>query len=126
MLGHYVATDRCVCSVATTRLSGASARSLRRYVATELCSSSVATQRPSSVHAWSRRSDRAWLVRGPIAILELVRGWVGYLSVALDSRYLIQSRHEQDFTARFLVEILFTMSVFGKNVHADFLWRFGH
>ncbi|KAF3555388.1 hypothetical protein F2Q69_00012979 [Brassica cretica] len=40
-------------------------------------------QRPSSVHAWLRRSDRAWLVRGPITILELVRGWVGYLSVAL-------------------------------------------
>ena len=35
------------------------------------------------MHAWSLRSDRAWLVRGPIAILELVRGWFRYVSVAL-------------------------------------------
>ncbi|KAF3499777.1 hypothetical protein F2Q69_00041700 [Brassica cretica] len=31
---------------------------------------------------WSLRSDRAWLVRGPMAILELVRGRFGYVSVA--------------------------------------------
>ncbi|KAF3579149.1 hypothetical protein DY000_02031478 [Brassica cretica] len=43
---------------------------LGRYVATELGSSSIAT-------------DRAWLVRGLIAILELVRGWFRYVSVAL-------------------------------------------
>ena len=30
----------------------------------------------------SLRSDRAWLVRGPMAILELVRGRFGYVSVA--------------------------------------------
>ena len=126
MLGHYVATDRCVCSVATTRLSGASARSLRRYVATELCSSSVATQRPSSVHAWSRRSDRAWLVRGPLPYSSLSMARLDTCLLPWDSRYLIQSRHEQDFTARFLAEILFTMSVFGENVHADFLQRFEH
>ncbi|KAF3554527.1 hypothetical protein F2Q69_00012985 [Brassica cretica] len=36
-----------------------------------------------------------------------------------DSWYLIQSRHEQDFTARFLVEILFMMSVF--DVHEELL-----
>ena len=35
------------------------------------------------MHAWSLRSDRAWLVRGQIAILELVRGWSRYVSVAL-------------------------------------------
>ncbi|KAF3520117.1 hypothetical protein DY000_02059693 [Brassica cretica] len=40
-----------------------------RYVATNLGCSSVAT-------------DRAWLVRGPMAILELVRGRFGYVSVA--------------------------------------------
>ncbi|KAF2597581.1 hypothetical protein F2Q68_00009679 [Brassica cretica] len=56
---------------------------LGRFVVTELGSSSVATQRSSSVHAWSLCSDRAWLVRGPIAILELVRGWSRCVSVAL-------------------------------------------
>ncbi|KAF3501560.1 hypothetical protein F2Q69_00041699 [Brassica cretica] len=30
----------------------------------------------------SCRIDRAWLVRGPMAILELVRGRFGYVSVA--------------------------------------------
>ncbi|KAF2590530.1 hypothetical protein F2Q70_00038277 [Brassica cretica] len=30
----------------------------------------------------SLRSDRAWLVRGPMAILELVHGRFGYVSVA--------------------------------------------
>ena len=35
------------------------------------------------MHAWSLRSDRAWLVRGPIAILEIVRGWFRYVSFAL-------------------------------------------
>ncbi|KAF3572366.1 hypothetical protein F2Q69_00058476 [Brassica cretica] len=32
--------------------------------------------------ARSLRSDQAWLVRGPMAILELVRGRFGYVSVA--------------------------------------------
>ncbi|KAF2610524.1 hypothetical protein F2Q70_00012326 [Brassica cretica] len=31
-------------------------------------------------------SDRAWLVRGPLAILELVRGRFGYVSVASNNR----------------------------------------
>ncbi|KAF2562829.1 hypothetical protein F2Q70_00016669 [Brassica cretica] len=31
---------------------------------------------------WSLCSTRAWLVRGPLAILELVRGRFGYVSVA--------------------------------------------
>ncbi|KAF3540778.1 hypothetical protein F2Q69_00021687 [Brassica cretica] len=39
-------------------------------------------QRPSRVRARSLRSDRAWLVRGPMAILELVRGRFGYVAVA--------------------------------------------
>ncbi|CAN6801981.1 unnamed protein product, partial [Brassica oleracea] len=51
---------------------------LGRYVATEPCSCS----RPSRVRARSLHSDRAWLVRGPVAILELVRGRFGYVSVA--------------------------------------------
>ncbi|KAF3583571.1 hypothetical protein F2Q69_00029593 [Brassica cretica] len=51
---------------------------LDRYLATELGFSSVA----SRVRAQSLRSDRAWLVRGPMAILELVRGRFGYVSVA--------------------------------------------
>ncbi|KAF2598327.1 hypothetical protein F2Q68_00010206 [Brassica cretica] len=38
--------------------------------------------RSSRVRARSLRSDRAWLVRGPMAILELVRGRCGYVSVA--------------------------------------------
>ncbi|KAF3539634.1 hypothetical protein F2Q69_00019231 [Brassica cretica] len=44
--------------------------------------SSVATYPPSRVRARSLRSDRAWLVRGPMTILELVRGRFGYVSVA--------------------------------------------
>ena len=35
------------------------------------------------MRARSLRSDLAWLVRGPIAILELVRGRFGYVFVAL-------------------------------------------
>ncbi|KAF3557922.1 hypothetical protein F2Q69_00013499 [Brassica cretica] len=35
----------------------------------------IKLSRDISVHAWSLSSDRAWLVRGLIAILELVRGW---------------------------------------------------
>ncbi|KAG5384921.1 hypothetical protein IGI04_036391 [Brassica rapa subsp. trilocularis] len=50
---------------------------LGRYVATKRLSRS----RPSFVHAWSPRIDRAWLVRGLISILELVRGRFGYMSV---------------------------------------------
>ena len=34
------------------------------------------------MRARSLRSDRAWLVRGPMAILELVRGRFGYVYVA--------------------------------------------
>ncbi|KAF3594405.1 hypothetical protein DY000_02021103 [Brassica cretica] len=68
---------------------------LDRYIATEFGLSSigsdqarlelgryVATEHPSCVRARSLHSDRAWLVRGPMAILELVRGRFGYGSVA--------------------------------------------
>ncbi|KAF2563990.1 hypothetical protein F2Q70_00016114 [Brassica cretica] len=40
--------------------------------------------------ARSLRSDRAWLVRGPIAILELARGRIDYVSIPLDNRYLVR------------------------------------
>ncbi|KAF3537210.1 hypothetical protein F2Q69_00021457 [Brassica cretica] len=76
-LDRFVKIETCTCSVALARArwlrSDQAGRVVNRYVATEL----------SSVHAWSLRSDRAWLVRGPIAILELVRGWFRYVSVAL-------------------------------------------
>ena len=35
-------------------------------------------------------SDRAWLVCGPIAILELARGRFGYVSVPLENPYLVR------------------------------------
>ena len=37
-----------------------------------------------------------------------------------NGRYLVQSRFEQDFTATLFVKIIFTKSIFRKNVHADF------
>ncbi|CAN6815418.1 unnamed protein product, partial [Brassica oleracea] len=69
---------------------------LGRYVATKLCSCSVATWRPSRVRArslrtWSLHSDRAWLVRGLMAILELDRGRFGYVSVAFGQSVFIGS-----------------------------------
>ncbi|KAF3583061.1 hypothetical protein DY000_02031181 [Brassica cretica] len=70
VLGCYVATEPWL--------------QLGRYVATEPCACSVATQRPSRARARSLRSDRAWLVRGPMAILELVHGRFGYVRVAAD------------------------------------------
>ncbi|KAF2564229.1 hypothetical protein F2Q70_00016501 [Brassica cretica] len=79
---------------------------LGHYVATEWDGRLVATLRPSCVHAWSPRIDRAWLVCGPIAILELVRGRFGYMSVAFGQSYLVvRLRFEQDFTARLFVKI---------------------
>ncbi|KAF3540558.1 hypothetical protein F2Q69_00021604 [Brassica cretica] len=74
-------------SVATWRPSRVRPRSipsdravcvLGRYQATELFACLVAI----CVRAWSLRSDRAWLVRGPMAIPEIVRGRFGYVSVA--------------------------------------------
>ncbi|WZZ78273.1 hypothetical protein YC2023_098845 [Brassica napus] len=52
---------------------------LDRFVTIKTCTCS----RPSCVHDWSPRIDRAWLVRGPIAILELVHDQSGYVSVVL-------------------------------------------
>ncbi|KAF3564446.1 hypothetical protein DY000_02016238 [Brassica cretica] len=112
VLGRYVATERYACS-------------------TELGSSSVATWRLSGARARLIRSDRAVYMLGCcVAIvigLSVVRLPYSSLSVAgmdtcplpWDSRYLIQSRFEQDFTARFLVEIIFTMSIF--DVHEELL-----
>ena len=122
-LGRYVETEwdgRSVATqrpslVATQRPSGTDSRTLRsdqaermlgRYVATELGPGSVATQRPRCVHAWLPRIDRAQLVCGPNAILELVRGRFGYISVAYGQSYLVvRLRFEQDFTARLFVKI---------------------
>ncbi|KAF3559234.1 hypothetical protein F2Q69_00010963 [Brassica cretica] len=68
VLGRYVATELCACSVSTSRPSCVRARSLRRdravcvlgrYGATELDLSLVATLQPSRVLARSLRSDRA-------------------------------------------------------------------
>ncbi|KAF3571828.1 hypothetical protein F2Q69_00059262 [Brassica cretica] len=65
VLGRYVATELCVCSVATRSLrSDRAVCVLGRYVATELGWSSVATSQPSYVRARSLRSDRAWLELG--------------------------------------------------------------
>ncbi|KAF3503288.1 hypothetical protein F2Q69_00043164 [Brassica cretica] len=92
---------------------------LGHYVATKLGLSSVATL---------IRSDRAVYMLGCcVAIvigLSVVRLPYSSLSVAgldtcplpWDSWYLIQSRFEQDFTARFLVEIIFTMSIFAPQL----------
>ena len=62
----------------------------------------------------SLRSDRAWLERVPMAILELVRGRFGYVAdldmcpLPPDNRYLVvRLRLEQDSTARLFVKILF-------------------
>ncbi|KAF2617197.1 hypothetical protein F2Q68_00038874 [Brassica cretica] len=53
-----------------SQCSDRDAHVLGPYVATELGQSSVATYRPSRVHARSLCNDRAWLVRGPMAILD--------------------------------------------------------
>ncbi|WZZ73965.1 hypothetical protein YC2023_085335 [Brassica napus] len=46
------------------------------------------------MRARSLRSDRAWLVRGPIAILELARGRFDYVSIPLDNRINMISLQE--------------------------------
>ncbi|KAF3546672.1 hypothetical protein DY000_02007893 [Brassica cretica] len=73
VLGRYIATELWL--------------ELGRYVATDPCACWVATDR-ALARARSLRSDRAWLVRGPIAILELARGWFGYVFVPFDNRSL--------------------------------------
>ncbi|KAF3504376.1 hypothetical protein F2Q69_00043225 [Brassica cretica] len=80
-------------------------------------------ERPSLAVARSLRSDRAWLVRGPMAILELVRGRFGYVSIA-SGQSVFRLRLEQDFTARLFVKILFMKNNFRKNVHAEFYGDF--
>ncbi|KAF3586477.1 hypothetical protein F2Q69_00027794 [Brassica cretica] len=69
----------------------------------------------------SLRSDRAWLVRGPMAILELVCGRFGYVSVAFGQsvfRGSIEIRTR--FYRKALRKDLFTKITFRKNVLADF------
>ncbi|KAF3506952.1 hypothetical protein F2Q69_00006011 [Brassica cretica] len=53
------------------------------------------SKRPSRVRAWSLRSDRAWLVRGLIAILELVRGRLGCVPIAFG-----KSREDYELSSR--------------------------
>ncbi|KAF3495794.1 hypothetical protein DY000_02052692 [Brassica cretica] len=81
-LGYYVATELWL--------------ELGRYVATELC----ACSRPSRVRARSLRSDRAWLVRGPIAIPELVCGRFGYVFVALGQSMSSKKKTSKRCTSR--------------------------
>ncbi|KAF3546669.1 hypothetical protein DY000_02007894 [Brassica cretica] len=99
VLGRYVATELWL--------------ELGRYVATEPSTELwlelgryVASARSLRSNQALARSDRAWLVRGPIAILELARDRFGYVSVPLDNRYLVRLRFEQDFTARLFVKNL--------------------
>ena len=93
---------------------------LARYVTTELGSSSIAMERPSSVHVWSLRSDRVWLVCGPIAILEFVRGWFRYVTVALGQSVFGSTEIRIRFYRKALCKDFFTKITFRKNIHADF------
>ncbi|KAF3509755.1 hypothetical protein F2Q69_00007132 [Brassica cretica] len=93
VLGRYVGTELWL--------------ELGLYVATEpLLGRYVASARSLRSNQALARSDRAWLVRGPIAILELARGRFGYVSVPLDNRYLVRLRFEQNFTAKLFVKNL--------------------
>ncbi|KAF3545395.1 hypothetical protein DY000_02006286 [Brassica cretica] len=56
----------------------------------------------------SLRSDRAWLVRGPMAILELVRGRFGFLSVAFGQSVFSGSI---EIRTRFYRKVLYIDSV---------------
>ncbi|KAF3511742.1 hypothetical protein F2Q69_00005508 [Brassica cretica] len=71
------------------------------------------------------RSDRAWLVRGPMAILELVRGRFGFLSVAFGQLVFSGSIEIRTrFYRKVLCKDLFTKISFRKNVHTDFYGDF--
>ena len=72
------------------------------------------------MHAWSLRSDRAWLIRGPIAILELVCGWFRYVSVALGQPVFDSFETRTRFYREALRKDFFMKITFHKNVHADF------
>ncbi|KAG5388403.1 hypothetical protein IGI04_029944, partial [Brassica rapa subsp. trilocularis] len=71
--------------------------------------------------AWSPRIDRAWLVRGLISILELVRGRFGYMSVAFGQSVFSGSIEIWTrFYCKALRKDIFTKITFRKNVYADF------
>ena len=73
------------------------------------------------MHAWSPRIDRAWLVRGLISILELVRGRFGYMSVAFGQSVFSGSIEIWTiFYCKALRKDIFTKITFRKNVYADF------
>ncbi|KAF3564630.1 hypothetical protein DY000_02016335 [Brassica cretica] len=74
VLGYYVATELGWSSVDFAQVVRRSSPPFERR--------KIAVDRPSLAVARSLRSDRAWLVRGPMAILELVRGRFGYVSIA--------------------------------------------
>jgi len=73
------------------------------------------------VHAWSPRIDRAWLVRGLISILELVRGRFGYMSVAFGQSVFSGSIEIWTiFYCKAVRKDIFTKITFRKNGYADF------
>ncbi|KAF3515367.1 hypothetical protein F2Q69_00007238 [Brassica cretica] len=73
------------------------------------------------VRARSLRSDRAWLVCGPMAILEPVRGRFGYVSVAFGQSVFSGSIEIRTrFYRKALRKDFFMKITFRKNVHADF------
>ncbi|KAF3599642.1 hypothetical protein F2Q69_00037034 [Brassica cretica] len=81
----------------------------------------IIEKRPSRVRARSLHSDRAWLVRGPVAILELVRGRFGYVSVAFGQSVFSGSIEIRTrFYRKALRKDFFTKITFRKNVHAYF------
>ena len=82
---------------------------LGRYVATELW-----LELGRRVRARLLRSDRARLVCGPIAILELVRGRFGYVYVALGQSVFGSIEIRKNFTARLFVKIFFTKNHFRR------------
>ena len=73
------------------------------------------------MHAWSPRIDRAWLVRGLISILELVRGRFGYMSVAFGQSVFSGSIEIWTiFYCKAVRKDIFTKITFRKNGYADF------
>ncbi|KAF3544357.1 hypothetical protein DY000_02006448 [Brassica cretica] len=105
--------DRAVCMLdryVATELGDRAWLELGRYVATEPLAG-----------ARSLRSDRAWLVRGLMAILALVCGRFGYVSVAFGQSVISASIEIRTrFYRKALRKDFFTKLTFRKKVHADF------
>ena len=73
------------------------------------------------MHAWSPRIDRAWLVRGLISLLELVRGRFGYMSVAFGQSVFSGSIEIWTiFYCKAVRKHISTKITFRKNGYADF------